>query len=216
MLKKKKQWICIVTQYFFSQILKTLSEDNFLCFKVFDNIFVYVDNLCTHLVSLTLSTTKPSFSERNMVSFKDVKWITQLAAADVMGAFVRQHVEARVDTTLETCLCTCVICFQVEVGLPPTTVFFMFSFNSDQGETALWKMVWEVRFVQFYLGQTIPRNPHNGYQQMIGKSSSMVTINWTQYLPQDRNYFSTWTHCTCKHWISTVCLVSPRPPSPCD
>ena len=115
-----------------------MSEDNFLCFKVFDNIFVYVYNLCTHLVSLTLSTTEPSFSERNMFSFKDVRWITQLAAADVLGAFVRQYVEARVETTLETCLCMCVICFQVEVGLPPTTVFFMFSFNSDQGETALW------------------------------------------------------------------------------
>ena len=108
-------------------------------FSVFDNIFVCVYNLCTHLVSLTLSTTEPSFSERNMFSFKDVRWITQLAAADVLGgAFVRQYVEARVDTTLETCLGMCVICFQVEVRLPPTTVFFMFSFNSDQGETALW------------------------------------------------------------------------------
>ena len=75
---------------------------------------------------------------RNMFSFKDVRWITQLAAADVLGALVRQYVEARVDTTLETCLCMCVICFQVEVGLPPTTVFLMFSFNSDQGEIALW------------------------------------------------------------------------------
>ena len=119
-------------------LLEALSEDNFLCFKVFDNIFMYVYNLCTHLVSLTLSTTEPSFSERNIFSFKDVRWITQLAAADVLGAFVRQYVEARVDTTLETCLCMCVICFQVEVGLPPTTVFLMFSFNSDQGETALW------------------------------------------------------------------------------
>ena len=118
--------------------MRSMSEDNFLCFKVFDNIFVYVYNLCTHLVSLTLSTTEPSFSERNMFSFKDVRWITQLAAADVLGAFVRQYVEARVDATLETCLCMCVICFQVEVGLPPTTVFLMFSFNSDQGETALW------------------------------------------------------------------------------
>ena len=115
-----------------------MSENNFLCFKVFDNIFVYAYNLCTHLVSLTLSTTEPSFSERNMFSFKDVRWITQLAAADVLGALVRQYVEARVDTTLETCLCMCVICFQVEVGLPPTTVFLMFSFNSDQGEIALW------------------------------------------------------------------------------
>ena len=75
---------------------------------------------------------------RNMFSFKDVSWITQLAAADVLGALVKQYVEARVDTTLETCLCMCVICFQVEVGLPPTTVFLMFSFNSDQGEIALW------------------------------------------------------------------------------
>ena len=89
-------------------------------------------------MSLTLSTTEPSFSERNMFSLKDVRWITQLAAADVLGALVRQYVEARVDTTLETCLCMCVIWFQVEVGLPPTTVFLMFSFNSDQGETALW------------------------------------------------------------------------------
>ena len=105
---------------------------------MFDNIFVCVYNLCTHLVSLTLSTTEPSFSERNMFSLKDVRWITQLAAADVLGALVRHYVEARVDTTLETCLCMCVIWFQVEVGLPPTTVFLMFSFNSDQGETTLW------------------------------------------------------------------------------
>ena len=136
----------ILCEYIFIVVLRTkhfetrkyLSENNFLCFKVFDNIFVYAYNLCTHLVSLTLSTTEPSFSERNMFSFKDVRWITQLAAADVLGALVRQYVEARVDTTLETCLCMCVICFQVEVGLPPTTVFLMFSFNSDQGEIALW------------------------------------------------------------------------------
>ena len=51
-------------------------------------------------MSLTLSTTEPSFSEIKMFSFKDVRWITQLAAADVLGAFVRQYVEARVDTTL--------------------------------------------------------------------------------------------------------------------
>ena len=44
-----------------------LSKDNFLCFKVFDDIFVYVYNLFTHLVSLTLGTTEPSFSETCLV-----------------------------------------------------------------------------------------------------------------------------------------------------
>ena len=39
-------------------------------------------------------------------------------------------------------------------------------------------MVWESGFVQFYLGQTIPRNPHNGYQQMFGKSGTIIMLNW--------------------------------------
>ena len=65
----------ILCEYIFIVVLRTkhfetrkyLSEDNFLCFKVFDDIFVYAYNLCTHLVSLTLSTTEPSFSETCLV-----------------------------------------------------------------------------------------------------------------------------------------------------